>query len=107
MDIYVKLPDVLAKLILEYDDRFVWRNGKYMARLNIYSSMYKPINDMLDDKLELLETLGYMRNMIPMYGIVVLNDKPRLDFRNYRLIYCVMNVLALYCYIPWTPNFYI
>ena len=106
MDIYVKLPDVLGQLVFGYDDRFVWRNGKYMARLNIYSSMYKPINDMLDVKKQLFDT-RLMQNIMPIFGIVVLNDKPRLDHRNYRLIYGVMNGFALYCYIPWTPNFYI
>ena len=55
MDICKKLPDVLVKLIFEFDDRFVYRNGKYMTRLNIYSSMYKPINDMLNVKKQLFD----------------------------------------------------
>ena len=105
MDIYAKLPDVLAKLIFDYEDRFVLRNGKYMAKLNIYSSRYQSINDMLDIRTQLFDTLGlFMRNMHTLSGIVVLFDKPILDPKCYHLVYCMCGGISLYyCYIPWTP----
>ena len=95
MEIYANLPDVLLRIVISYDDRFKYRNGKYMTQLDTCLSKYNPIKCLINEKI-LAKDMNLRFTECP--NIVVLFNKSRLDPKHYHLIYSMFNGMAVYYY---------
>lgn len=94
MDICAKLPEVLIGLVISYDDRFKYRNGKYMTQLDTCLSKYNPIKCLINEKMLVKKEMSF--RFTQYHNLVILFDKPRLNPKYYHLIYSMYSGMNVY-----------